>query len=173
MGHFGAPQQLIPRYRTLLLVLVFGVQLQHGVGADVPVKGQGHEIALAVGVFHIGVEVFMGDVGAQAELLLAAKPAADIGGDVTTATIISGHRHRAHILGAFGHVVDHPAGLGNAALQTGQALEHFHLLLVFQRDVLLAGDGAPIDLVTAGRVQRKATHHEILVITDRRITVAH
>ncbi len=173
MRHLRAAQQLITRHRALLLGLVFRIQLQQRVGADVPVEGQGHKIALAIGMFPIGVEVFMGDVGAQAELLLAAKPAADIGGDIATATVIGGHRHRTYILRAFGHVVDHAAGFGNPALQTGQALEHFHLLLVFQGDVLFAGDGAPVDLVAARGIQREAAHYKVFVVADGRIAVAH
>jgi len=58
-------------------------------------------------------------------------------------------------------------------LQAGQALEQLHLLFVFQADVLLAGDGAAVDLVAAGRVQRETAHHEVLVITNGRIAFTH
>ena len=58
-------------------------------------------------------------------------------------------------------------------MQAGQALEHFHLLFVFQGDVLLAGDGAAVDLVAARGVQREAAHHEVFVVADRRIAVAY
>ncbi len=171
--HLGPAQQLITRHRALLLVLILGIQLQYRVGADVPVERQGQEIPVAIGMFDIGMQVFMGHVGAQAELLLAAKPAAHVGGQVTTAAIIGGHRHRAHILRALGHVIDHAAGLGNPALHTRQSLEQLHALLVLQGNVLLAGDGAAIDLVAAGGIQRETAHHEVFVVADGRIAVAH
>ena len=115
----------------------------------------------------------MGHIGPQAELLFTAEPAADIGGNVAAAPVVGGHRHRTHIGGTLGHVVDQPAGFRHTALQAGQAFEQLHLLLVFEADVLLAGDGAPIDLVTAGRVQRETAHHEVLVIADRGVAFAH
>jgi len=59
----GATEQLIARHRTLLLVLILHIQLQQRVRADVPVKRHRREIALAIGVFYIGVEIFMGEVG--------------------------------------------------------------------------------------------------------------
>ncbi|MNQ79987.1 hypothetical protein D3C85_949490 [compost metagenome] len=168
-----ATEQLITRCRALLPGLVLQVQLQQRGVADVPVEGQGGEVALPVGVFDIGVDVFMGQVGPQSELLLAAEPAADVGGQVTAAAVIGGDRHRAYVGWALGHVVDQPTGLGSAALQAGKALEQLHLLLVFQADILLAGHGAAVDPVAAGRVQREAAHHEVLVVTDRRIAFPH
>ena len=47
--------------------------------------------------------------------------------------------------------------------------QHFDLLLVFQADVLLAGDGAAIDFVAAGRIQGEAAHLKVFV--DRKSVV--
>ncbi|MNR46064.1 hypothetical protein D3C85_1649860 [compost metagenome] len=60
----GAAKQLIARRRALFPGLVLGIQLQQGIGADVPVEGQGGEVALAISVFDIGMQLFMGHVGA-------------------------------------------------------------------------------------------------------------
>ena len=119
------------------------------------------------------MNVFMGHIGPQAKLLFAAEPTADVGGNVAAAAVVGGHRHRAHIGGALGHVVDPPARLRHSALQARQALEQLYLLLVFKADVLLAGDGAPIDRVAAGRVQGETAHHEVLVVTDGGVAFAH
>ena len=170
--HAGAAEQLIARHRVLLAVLVLGVELQQGVGADVPVQRQRGEIALAVGMVDIGADVFVGQVDAHAHLLFGTEPAADVCGQVAFTLFVGGHRDRAHIFRALAHVVDQPAGLGDAALQAGQALEHFDLLLVFQGDVLFAGDRAAVDLVAARRVEGEAANHEVLVVADRGVAVA-
>ena len=113
----AAAEQLITRYRALLFVLILHIQLQQCVGADVPVECHRSKIALAIGVFDVRVDVFMGNVGPQAELLFAAEPAAHIGGDVTATAIVGRHRDRAHIGCPLGHVIDRATGLGDAALQ--------------------------------------------------------
>ncbi|MNF99825.1 hypothetical protein D3C84_827420 [compost metagenome] len=46
-------------------------------------------------------------------------------------------------------------------------------MFVFQADVLLAGDGAAVDLVAAGGVEREATHDEVFVVADRRVALTH
>ncbi|MNJ34842.1 hypothetical protein D3C77_295680 [compost metagenome] len=173
VGQAGAAQQLIPRHRTLFALLVFSIQLQHGIGVDLPVERQGGEIALAVGVVNVGADVFMGEVGAHTELALTAEPAAKVGGDVAFTLLVARYRHRAHILRAFGDVVDQPAGFGNAALQPGQTLEQFDLLFVLQRHILLAGNGLAVDLVAAGGVEFETAHVEVFVVADRRIAFAH
>lgn len=106
-------------------------------------------------MFDVGVDVFVGQVGAQPELLFAAEPAADVGGHIAAAAIVGGDRDRAYVGGALGYVVDQPAGFADAALQAVQPLEQLHLLLVFQADVLLAGDVASVDPIAAGGVQEK------------------
>ncbi|MNH08136.1 hypothetical protein D3C79_675440 [compost metagenome] len=106
VGQAGAAQQLIPRHRTLFALLVFSIQLQHGIGVDLPVERQGGEITLAVGVVNVGADVFMGEVGAHTELALTAEPAAKVGGDVAFTLLVARYRQRAHILRAFGDVVD-------------------------------------------------------------------
>ena len=58
-------------------------------------------------------------------------------------------------------------------MQARKPFEQLHLLLVFQRYILLAGDGATVDLVAAGRIQREAAYHEIFVIADGGITFSH
>ena len=113
----AAAEQLIARYRALLLVLIFHIQLQQCVGADVPVECHRGKIALAIGVLDVRVDVFVGNVGPQAELLFAAEPAAHIGGDVTATAIVGRHGNRTHIGGPLGHVINRAAGLGDAALQ--------------------------------------------------------
>ena len=173
MRQLSAAQQLITRHRALLTALVLGIQLQRAVGVDVPVQRQRGKIALAVGMVDIGMDVFMGQVGADTHLLLAAEPATQISRQITAALIGGRYRHRVHIFRAFGHVVNKAARLGHATLQARQAFQHFDLLLVFQADVLLAGDGTAIDLVTAGRIQREAAHIKVFVITNRRIAFAH
>ena len=173
MRQLGAAEQLVARRRALLTVLVLDVELQHGGVADTPVEGQRGKVALTVGVFDVGVDVFVCEVGAQSELLFAAEEAADVGGQVTAAAIIGGDRDRAHIGRPLGHVIDQPTGFADPALKPRQTLEQFHLLFVFQADILLAGDGPAIDLVAAGRIQRETTDHEIFVVADRRIALAH
>ncbi|GBH12132.1 periplasmic component [Pseudomonas syringae pv. actinidiae] len=173
VGQRCAAQQLITGHRALLFVLILDVQLQQGPLADVPVERQRCKVALTVGMLDIGANVFVRQVGAQTELLLAAKPAADVGGDVAFTVLVGGHRDRPDVLRAFGLIVDDAARLGNAALQARQALEQLDLLLVLQRHVLLAGDAAAIDAIAVGRVQREAAHHKVFVIAYRRITVAH
>ncbi|MNJ17040.1 hypothetical protein D3C77_113140 [compost metagenome] len=115
----------------------------------------------------------MGKVGAQAELTLAAEPATQVGGDVALTLLVARHRHRAYVFRALGDVVDQAAWFGDATLQAGQALEQFHLLLVFQRNALLARDGLPVDLVAAGGIELEAAHVEVLVVADRRVAFAH
>ncbi len=75
MRQRSAAQKLITGHRTLFFGLVLDIELQQGALADVPVERQGGKIALAIGVFDIRTNVFMGKVGAQAELLFAAEPA--------------------------------------------------------------------------------------------------
>ena len=173
MGQFGAAQQLVARDRALLFGLVFDVKLQGGLIVDVPVERQRGEIALAIGVFDVGTNVLVGDVGAQPELFLAAKPAADVGGDVALAMLVGRDRHRPHVFRALGFVIDHARRLRHPALQPREAFEQFDLFFVFQRHVLLAGDAAAVDAITVGGVEGEATHDEILVIPHRRIAVAH
>ncbi|MCY1429657.1 hypothetical protein D9M71_455830 [compost metagenome] len=88
VGHFAATEQLITGHRTLFAVLVLGIQLQGGIRADLPVEGQRGEVALAVGVVDVGTDVFMGQVGPQAKLLFAAKPAAQVGGQIAFALFV-------------------------------------------------------------------------------------
>jgi len=75
-----ARQQLIAGHRQLLALLILHIHLQQRVGADVPVEGEREEITLAIGVIDIRADILVRQVGAQAELLLAAESAADIGG---------------------------------------------------------------------------------------------
>ncbi|MNZ37956.1 hypothetical protein D3C78_554170 [compost metagenome] len=114
----------------------------------------------------------MGEVGAQAELPLTAKPAAQVGGQVALALFVGRYRYAAHILGALGHVIDQPARRRHATVQARKALEQFDLLLVLQRHVLLAGDGLAIDAVAAGGIEFEAAHVEVFVIADRGVAFA-
>lgn len=66
----------------------------------------------------------MGQVGAQAELLFAAEPATDIGGQVAAAAVVGGYGHRTDIREPLGHVVDQATRLADAALQAGKALSN-------------------------------------------------
>lgn len=56
--YLRAAQQLIAWHRALLPVLIFHVQLQQRLRGDLPVAGQRQEIAVAVGMIDIAVDVF-------------------------------------------------------------------------------------------------------------------
>ncbi len=168
----GAAQKLITGHRALLFALVLDIELQQGALTDVPVERQRGKIALAIGVFDIRTNVFMGKVGAQAELLFTAEPATDVGRDVAFAVFVGRDRDRPDVLRPLGLIVDYATGLGHAALQAGKPLEQLDLLLVLQRDVLLAGNAATVDAITVGGVQRKPAHHKVFVIAHRGIAVS-
>ena len=68
--------------------MILHVQLQQRIGAYVPIKRQGHEVTLAIGVFNVSVNILVGYVGAQTKLLLTAKPAANISGQIPAAPVV-------------------------------------------------------------------------------------
>lgn len=74
--HLRATQQLIARHRALLPMLIFHVQLQQRLRGDLPVAGQRQEIAIAVGMIDIAVDVFACGVDAQSQRALCTEPVA-------------------------------------------------------------------------------------------------
>jgi hypothetical protein len=77
-----------------------------------------------------------------------------------------------HIGRALADVIHQAAGLDHACFKTGQTLEDFHLLLVFQRHVLFAGHAEVVEAEAAGQIQREAADRDVLVVADRRVVVA-
>ena len=70
-----------------------------------------------------------------------------------------------------GDVVDEAAGRGNAALHAGNALEKLDALLVFKRNILLAGDGHAVDLKPGGQIERKAANLVEAVVAHGHVIV--
>jgi hypothetical protein len=62
--------------------------------------------------------------------------------------------------------------VAGAALHAGDALEKLDARLVFQRHILLAGDGHAVDLESRGQVDRKAANFVVAVVAHRRVVLA-
>ncbi|MFC3564646.1 hypothetical protein ACFONE_04865 [Xanthomonas dyei] len=120
--HMRATEQLVAGHRALLPMLIFHIQLQQRLRTDLPVTGQRQKIAVAVGVIDIAVDVFACGIHAQAQRALGTEPVAQVGGDIARALLVGTQGHAAHMLGAFGAVVDQPGRFVDARLQPGQAL---------------------------------------------------
>ena len=74
--------------------------------------------------------------------------------------------------GLFGDVVDEAACGGDSALKTGDAFEEFDTLLVFERHILLTGDGHAVDLEAGGEIDGEAADFVVAVVADRSVVFA-
>nr|WP_193552200.1 hypothetical protein [Xanthomonas campestris] len=153
-------------------MLVFHIHLQQRLRGGFPVAGQRQEIAVAIGMVDIAAEIFARGIHAHAQRAIGIEPVAQIGRDVARALFVGAQGHAAHMFGALGAVVDQPRRFVDPGLQPGQSLEDLHLLLVFQRDRLLAHRAQSVDAVAVGGVERVAAQHEVFVITDGGIRIA-
>ena len=147
------------------------IGVQRGMAADLPVGGQRDEVAVAVGVLHVGVHVLVRDVDAHAEA--RRQPAAHVQRHVARAVRVGTDGGGVHVGRALADKIDQAAGSDHTGFQSGQALENLHLLLVFQRHVLLAGHAHAVEAEAGGQIQRKAADRDVLVVADRGVAVAH
>ena len=72
----------------------------------------------------------------------------------------------------FGHIIDYAAGGGDAAFKSGDAFHEFDALLVFERNILLAGDGHAVDLQAGGQIDGESADLVVTVVADRRVVFA-
>jgi hypothetical protein len=72
---------------------------------------------------------------------------------------------------ALGDVVDEAASRGHAAFDAGDAFEEFDALLVFERHILLAGDGHAVDFEPGGEIDGKAANLVVAVVAHGNVVV--
>ena len=72
----------------------------------------------------------------------------------------------------FGRIVDDAACGGNAAFESGDALDEFDALLVFEGNILLAGDGHAVDLQAGGEIDGESANLVVTVVADGRVVFA-
>src|SRR5208337_12884 len=73
---------------------------------------------------------------------------------------------------SLGDEIDEAAGGGDATFDRGNALEEFDLLLVFERHILLTGNGHAVDLETGGEIERKTANLVVAVVAHGHVIVA-
>ena len=172
IGHGRSTQQLIAADRALHLVLILEVALQNRLGTHLPVRRAGAHRAPAVGAVHVALNLFAGQIHARSHLLLRAEEPPHIYRAVRRPAMVGrqirGFDHRRPL----GHVVDQSARRGHAALHAGNAFQELHPLLVFQRHILLAGDGHAVDLKPRGQIDGEAANLVVAVVPDRRVILA-
>ena len=121
-----------------------------------------------------------GKIHARAHLLAAAEEMAEVDSAVSCAAMIGGKIDGFNVGRPLGDVVDKPAGRGHAAFQPGDAFQEFDALLVFERHILLAGDGHAVDFKPGGEIDGKTANlvvavvaHGHVVVVDRGIVLHH
>jgi len=77
-----------------------------------------------------------------------------------------GDRAQRRVRRALDNEVDHTARCGHACLQAGQAFQHFDAILVFQRNLRVAGNGHAILAVAGVRIELEAADGELFRIAD-------
>ena len=171
--HRLSAQQLVTAAVALHLMLVLEVALQNRLRAELPVRRACAHRAPAVGVVHIALNFFAGQIHPRAHLLATAKQPPKINRAKAASSLIGGQIDGLDHRRPLGHVVNQPARGGHAALHAGNALENLDALFVFQRHILLASDGHAVDLQARGQVNRKAANLVDAVIAHRHVIVAH
>ena len=69
-------------------------------------------------------------------------------------------------------VVDDATAGGDAAFEAGDAFDDFDTLLVFERDILFAGDGQAVDLEAGGEIDGESADLEIAVVANGGVVFA-
>ena len=141
-------------------------------GDDLPVGRARAHGAPAVGVVHVGHDALAGEIDARAHLLAAAEEMAEIDGAVGGAAMIGGEIDGLDVGRALGDVVDEAAAEATPLSTPARPLQEFDALLVFERHILLAGDGHAVDLEAGGEIEGKAANLVVAVVADGHVIVA-
>ncbi len=170
-GSGCAAEELIAAAVALGLVLVLEVAFEDGRRVQLPIGRAGAHGAPAVGVVHVSDDALAGEIHARAYLLAAAEKMAEVDSAVGCAAMIGGEIDGLDVGGALGDVVDETAGRSHAALDGGKPMQEFDTLLVFERHILLAGDGHAVDLKAGGEIEGKAANLVDAVVADGHVIV--
>ena len=154
-------------------MLVLKICIQHRLRRDLPVGRACAHRPPSVRIVHVGLNALAHKRHARAHLLARAKEMPQVNIGQRAATMIRRQIHRLNCCRLLGNKVNHSARGCNPALHAVNAVQDLHPLLVFERNILLPGNGHAVDLKPGGEIDRESANLVIAVISHGRVILAH